>query len=445
MEKHRFPQDFKWGASTSAYQIEGAFAEDGRGESIWDRFSHTPGNVTNNDTGDVACDHYHRFAEDVELLVELGIDSYRFSISWPRIVPTGSGPVNQRGIDFYDRLVDVLLERGIEPWTTLYHWDLPQALQDAGGWAQRDTVDRFAEFVDPITRALGDRVTNWFTINEPWVASVLGNGWGIHAPGHHDWRETYAVGHNLMRAHGRAVEIVRANVPDARVGLALNLTTVRAASNAEQDVAAAGRLDGFLNRWFLDVAAGRGYPADMAALLGANAPDVLPGDLEAIAVPTDFLAINYYFPAYARNDPNDSFLGVAQVDQPDAVHTATDWVVEPEGLRDLLIRVDRDYEFGPLYVTENGAAFDDPAPVNGQLMDPERTAYIEAHLDAVAQAIAAGVPAAGYFVWSLLDNFEWAAGYDKRFGIVAVDFATQTRTIKASGHRYRALIAANRV
>lgn len=414
------------------------------GESIWDRFAHTPGKIENGDTGDIACDSYHRYGEDIDLMLELDVDSYRFSISWPRIIPTGTGPVLQAGIDYYDRLVDELLDSGIEPWTTLYHWDLPQPLQELGGWANRDTVERFGEFADIVTRALADRVKHWFTINEPWVASVLGHGWGIHAPGHREWAETYAVGHNLMRAHGRAVQIVRANVPQGKVGLALDLTTARPASDSLEDAAAARRFDGFINRWYLEPAAGRGYPEDILERLGPKAPVVQPGDFELIAQPTDFLAINYYMPAYVKNDPDDPFLGVAQVDQPKAVHTATGWIVEPEGLRDLLIRVHRDYAFGPLYVTENGAAFDDPAPVDGRIFDSMRAVYIESHINAVAEAIAAGVPVQGYFVWSLLDNFEWSAGYSKRFGIVSVDFETQTRTIKASGAHYAEIISDNR-
>ena len=441
MTNAHFPKTFTWGASTSAFQIEGAVHEGGRGESIWDRFSHTPGKIAIGDDGDVACDHYHRFAEDLDLVKSLGLHAYRFSISWPRIIPTGRGASVQAGIDFYDRLVDAMLERGVEPWATLYHWDLPQPLQELGGWAERDTIDRFAEYADAITTALADRVKNWLTINEPWVASVLGHGWGIHAPGHRNWSEAFTAGHHLMLAHGRAVDVVRANVPDGKVGLVLNLTTARPATDTLDDRAAAWRLDGFINRWYLDAASGRGYPVDILERLESNAPAVEPGDMEAMSPETDFLGINYYMPSYIKNDPDDPLLGFGQVDRAAAVHTATDWIVEPEGLRDLLVRVSRDYSFGPLYVAENGAAFDDPAPVDGAVPDPERTDYIESHIEAVAAAIEAGAPVEGYFVWSLLDNFEWAAGYEKRFGIVYVDFETQERTVKESGRRYAEIVA----
>lgn len=445
MAKLSFPRDFIWGASTSSYQIEGAVHEDGRGESIWDRFAHAPGKIANGDTGDIACDHYHRYADDIAIMSRLGLDAYRFSIAWPRIIPVGSGAVNQAGIDFYDRLVDALLEAGIEPWATLYHWDLPQPLQDLGGWENRDTVERFGEYADVITRALGDRVKHWYTVNEPWVASFLAYGIGIHAPGKRDWTAMLAVAHNLLRAHGRGVQSIRANVPGGDVGLVINSSTVRPATPSDADRAAVTKWDGFLNRWFLDPVVGRGYPADMVAAFGDYAPKVEASDLDLIAQPTDFLALNYYMPDYVRAEPGSPPLDVAHVDAPtDFPRMSNGWPIDPTGLSDMLIRMHRDYGFPKLYVAENGGAFNDPQPTDGRVADPERIAYLESHIGAVRDAMNAGAPMAGYYVWSLLDNFEWSAGYAIRFGIVHVDFATQTRTIKESGHRFAKIIAANR-
>jgi beta-glucosidase len=435
-----FPSHFVWGVATAAYQIEGAVHEDGRGTSIWDTFSHTPGKVLNGDTGDVACDHYHRWREDLGLLRELGVGAYRFSVSWPRIVPTGSGAPNSAGLDWYERLVDALLESGIQPWLTLYHWDLPQPLEDAGGWPERSTADAFAYYAQVISARLGDRVKSWITLNEPWCSAFLGYQLGIHAPGRRDPRLGLAASHTLLLAHGRAVEVLRSNVPNATIGITLNPTHVEAASSEEADVAAARRMDGYLNRWFFDPLYGRGYPADMLAQFEQHFEAPAQSDLQTIATPTDILGVNYYRPTIVRADPTDTFLGARSVQRPDEPVTQMDWVVRPSGLRDLLVRIHRDYPVSSLAVTENGAAYKDEAPVDGTLHDPERTRYIAQHVGACGDAIAEGVPLHAYFVWSLLDNFEWAQGFLNRFGVVHVDYASQQRTIKDSGHWYHRLI-----
>ena len=439
-----FPDGFSWGVATAAYQIEGAANEDGRGESIWDRFSHTPGKVHDGDTGDVACDHYHRFPEDVRLMRELGVGSYRFSVAWPRILPTGTGAVNRAGLDFYDRLVEELLENGIEPCATLYHWDLPQALDvgDGRGWLTRDTAEAFVEYTDLVTRRLGDRVKTWITINEPWVVAFLGYGVGIHAPGHRDMSEALTAAHHVLLAHGWAMPVIRSNVRDARAGITLNLNHVYPFdADREDDHEAARRGDVMSNRWFLDPIFNRGYPEDLPAILGDATPPVIhDGDLDAIAVETDFLGINYYMPAYAsaRQQTPTSW----QIPHPDpkVERTAMGWPVEARGLRDLLVRLRTDYAPPAIIVTENGAAMEGDRVVDGRVSDPRRTAYFASHLGACLDAIAEGVPLTGYYAWSLLDNFEWAEGYSKRFGIVHVDYDTQTRTIKDSG-RYFAMAA----
>ncbi len=438
-----FPEGFVWGAATASYQIEGAAREDGRGESIWDRFSHTPGKVLNGDTGDVACDHYHRWREDIALMRELGLAAYRFSVAWPRILPDGRGSINDAGLDFYDRLVDGLLEAGIAPWVTLYHWDLPQALEDAGGWPNRETADAFVTFVDVVSRRLGDRVNRWITLNEPWVSSFLGYQTGVHAPGRTDLRDALAASHTLLLAHGGAVPAIRANNEDASVGITLNLSPSYPASPDPADAAAARRYDGYLNRWFLDPIFGRGYPADMLDLYGSRAPRLEAGDLDTIAVPIDFLGVNYYFPAYLAA-ADDGPLGLVQA-PPEGERTAMGWPVEADGLEDLLVRLHQEYPTLPLFITENGAAYEDPAPTGGRVPDPARTRYLADHLAAARRAVAADVPLRGYFVWSLLDNFEWAFGYDRRFGITHVDFTTQQRTIKDSGRWYAQTIRENRL
>lgn len=437
-----FPAGFVWGTATAAYQIEGAAREDGRGESIWDRFSHTPGITANGDTGDVACDHYHRWPEDIALMRQLGVDAYRLSIAWPRIVPAGTGRVNEPGLAFYDRLIDGLLEAGITPWVTLYHWDLPQPLEAAGGWPNRATAEAFAAYAGIVARRLGDRVRHWITLNEPWCSSILGYLRGEHAPGRRDLTAGLAASHTLLLGHGLAVPIIRSHSPGARVGITLNPVPVYPAGEDPLDLEAARRYDGHHNRWFLDPLYGRGYPTDMLALYGAAAPAVPAEDLETIAAPTDFLGVNYYSPHYARHAPDRPPL-FADSPRREGEHTAMGWLVEPRGLTDLLRRLAADYPVGEIYITENGAAYADPPPADGQVPDLARTRYYAGHLAACLDAIAEGVPLRGYFAWSLLDNFEWADGYTKRFGLTYVDFATQRRTLKASGHWYGAAVRAN--
>ncbi|HPV08293.1 MAG: GH1 family beta-glucosidase [Aggregatilineales bacterium] len=444
-ESYHFPEDFIWGAATSSYQIEGAWDEDGKGESIWDRFTHTPGKIEDGSTGDVACDHYHRYEEDVALMKWLGLHAYRFSISWPRVLPEGRGAVNPKGLDFYNRLVDALLEAGITPYVTLYHWDLPQALQDAGGWPARTTAEAFVEYARIVAEALGDRVRHWMTLNEPWVSAVVGYLHGRHAPGHTSLEEMLPASHHLLLAHGWSMPVIRQAVPGAEVGLVLNLWPHTPASRSFADRQAAYYGDGFLNRWYLDPITGRGYPADMVARFPRLLDYVQDGDMEAIATPIDFLGINYYSRHVIRsedvpeaeNEPQEVF---ASDDR-----TEMGWEVYPEGLYDMLGRLHFDYRFPALYVTENGAAFEDVVGEDGCVNDPRRVAYLCEHLRAASRAIAAGVPLKGYFVWSLLDNFEWSFGYTKRFGIVHVDFDTLERTPKASAEYYRKVIRANAV
>ncbi|MFN8471306.1 MAG: GH1 family beta-glucosidase [Anaerolineae bacterium] len=441
-----FPKDFVWGTSTASYQIEGAAHADGRGASIWDTFSHTPGKVLNGDTGDVADDHYHRWQEDVALLRDLGVPAYRFSVAWPRILPDGVGRINPAGLDFYDRLVDALLAAGITPWATLYHWDLPQALQDRGGWGNRDTIDAFVTYSDIVAKRLGDRVKNWMTHNEPWVAAFVGNLFGEHAPGLRDLPLALAVAHNLLVSHGRAVPVIRAASPGAQVGIVLNPQVAIPASDSEEDALAAKHFDGFINRWFLDPLYGRGYPSDMVALFGASGPTIEAGDMETIAVPTDFLGVNTYSPSFIRADPNSS-LGFGGLSEEELAArgyelTTMGWPVVPEGMRTLLERLYRDYAPAAIYVAENGAAFPD-VPADGVVRDPRRIAYLNSYLRSAHEALSAGVPLRGYLVWSFLDNFEWSFGYSRRFGLVYVDYTTLERTPKESFGWYRDVIAAN--
>jgi beta-glucosidase len=443
-----FPADFVWGAATSAYQIEGAWDADGKGESIWDRFSHTAGNVIDQTNGDVACDHYHRWADDVALMKSLGLRGYRFSINWPRVLPAGRGAVNDAGLDFYNRLVDALCAAEIEPFVTLYHWDLPAALQDAGGWPKRATAEAFAQFAGVVSRKLGDRVKHWMTINEPWCVSFLSHQIGEHAPGWHDWGAAIQAAHHALLAHGWAVPVLRGNSPGAEVGIAPNLTPAVPASLSEADVRAARQFDGYFNRWFLDPLFGRGYPAAMVSAYTAagfvppeGMTDVLPGDMAAIAAPIDFLAINYYNRAIVRD-------AKAADNPPPTVYTGPeitemDWEVYPNGLHDLLRWVAAEYKPAKIYISENGASYSDRPGPDGRVRDTRRQNYVRDHLAACHRAMQAGVPLAGYFVWSLMDNFEWAKGYTQRFGIVWVDFATQQRVLKDSAVWYQAAIAKN--
>jgi len=436
-----FPADFTWGCSTSSYQIEGAASEDGRGESIWDRFCARPGAIRDGSSGAVACDHYHRWPEDLDLARALGVNAYRFSIAWPRIFAAGrGGPPNALGLDFYDRLVDGMLARGLQPWATLYHWDLPQALQDSGGWNDRATVAAFVEYTDAVTRRLGDRVKHWITHNEPWCTAFLGHQQGNHAPGVQDWRTAMQVTHHLLLSHGLALPVIRANSAGARVGITLSLHPLRPASRSPGDAAAVARHDASRNRWFLDPLHGRGYPADALALLGPLAPDVHDGDLDAIATPTDFLGVNYYFPETVANAPGEGPFGTRAVESPGVPRTAFGWEVSPEGMVTLLERIHRDYGPAEIQLTENGSTWDDVLQPDGRIDDVARRAYLASHLAAAREAIARGVPLKGYFAWSLLDNFEWAEGYVRRFGLTYVDYATQRRTLKASGEWYAAFL-----
>ncbi len=436
--RYSFPTHFKWGAATAAYQVEGAAQEDGRGESIWDRFSHTPGKVINGDTGDVACDHYHRVDEDVQLISNLGLSAYRFSIAWPRIVPDGGEAINQPGIDFYSRLVDKLLTANITPFVTLYHWDLPQPLQDQGGWLVRSTTDRFAHYADVISRALGDRVKHWMTLNEPWCSAVLGYQLGVHAPGfHHGFKEGLLAAHNLLLAHGKAVPILRQNTGSTgQVGIALNLSRAEPASDSPEDIAAAHRQDGFQTRWYADPIYRGEYPVDMIELYGADAPTPQPGDMQTISAPLDFLGINFYNRAVIADDPTGSApLNMKFVQVEDALYTSMDWEENPDSYYRHLTRIHHDYHPAAVYITENGAAYNDQLEPDG-VHDWRRVAYLQGHFAAAARAMNEGLPLRGYFVWSLMDNFEWGFGYSQRFGIVYTDYANDLRRIPKDSARY---------
>ncbi|MGA5096395.1 GH1 family beta-glucosidase [Streptomyces lavendulocolor] len=450
MTELTFPARFRWGTATAAYQIEGAADEDGRTPSIWDTFSRTPGKVRNGDTGDIAADHYHRMAEDVALMKDLGVTDYRFSVAWPRVQPTGRGPAVQKGLDFYRRLTDELLSADIRPVLTLYHWDLPQELEDAGGWPHRETAERFAEYAGLVADALGDRVPTWTTLNEPWCAAFLGYASGVHAPGRTDAAASLRAAHHLNLAHGRAVQVLRAALPaSAEVSLTLNLHAVRPLSDSAGDRDAARRIDALGNRVFLDPVFHGRLPADLVEDTAAltDWSFVRDGDLEVTSAPVDSLGINYYSPtvvAAGNSETPSPWPGAERhvrfVPAP-GPRTAMDWPVDPEGLYGLLTRLRDELPGTPLMVTENGAAYDDYADPSGEVHDPERVAYLDGHLAAVHRALADGVDVRGYFLWSLLDNFEWAYGYGKRFGIVHVDFASQRRTPKDSARWYADVIA----
>ncbi|WP_030689448.1 GH1 family beta-glucosidase [Streptomyces globisporus] len=454
----RFPEGFRWGTATAAYQIEGAAAEDGRGPSIWDTFSRTPGKVRNGDTGDIAADHYHRVDEDVALMRRLGVTDYRFSISWSRVQPTGRGPAVRKGLDFYRRLADTLLEAGIRPVATLYHWDLPQELETpsdsgsaaGGGWPHRETAYRFAEYAHIMADALGDRVATWTTLNEPWCAAFLGYGNGVHAPGRTSDVAALRAAHHLNLAHGLAARALRGVLPgSAEVSLTLNLHAVRARSQAPEDLDAARRIDAVGNRIFLDPVFHGRLPEDLVRDTAAvtDWSFVRDGDLATAAAPIDSLGINYYSPAVVAAGTSESpspWAGAerhVRFEPAPGPRTAMDWPVDADGLHELLVRLRDELPGVPLVITENGAAYDDYADPSGNVKDPERVAYLHAHLAAVHRALADGADVRGYFLWSLLDNFEWAYGYSKRFGIVHVDFATQRRTLKDSARWYAEVIA----
>lgn len=434
MTELSFPKGFLWGAATSAYQIEGAWAEDGKGESVWDRFSHTPGRVANGDTGDVACDHYHRFGEDIALMQEIGLDAYRCSVAWPRVIPAGHGAVNPAGLDFYERLVDALLAAGIEPFLTLHHWDLPQTLMDKGGWGDPDVGRWFAEFAAAVARRLGDRVQQWTTFNEPAV--IIRNGYliGDHPPGQQDSAAAYLVQHRLAVAHGRAVQALRAAASDLEVGIVLNPSWIDPASEAAEDVEAA-ELAWRQEVLFFDLLLQGAYPPGVWQAMGPDAPPVEAADFEIMAQPIDLIGMNYYSRrVVGRKD---------EVPHSTPETTGLGWEIYPSGLRQVLQRVHEEYSVPPLYVTENGAAFEDHVAPDGRVADPERQDFLRRHLEQVHQAMASGVDVRGFFVWSLMDNFEWTHGYGPRFGIVHVDYATQARTIKDSGRWYGGVIARN--
>ncbi|WP_448317266.1 GH1 family beta-glucosidase [Streptomyces sp. CO7] len=450
-----FPEGFLWGSATASYQIEGAAAEDGRTPSIWDTYSRTPGKVRNGDTGDIATDHYHRWREDVALMSELGIGAYRFSLAWPRIQPTGRGPAVQKGLDFYRRLVDELLEKGIQPVATLYHWDLPQELEDAGGWPERATAERFAEYAAMAADALGDRVKTWTTLNEPWCSAFLGYGSGVHAPGRTDPVDALRAAHHLNLGHGLAVQALRSRIPaDAQCSVTLNIHHVRPLTQDAADVDAARRIDALANRVFTGPMLEGAYPDDLLKDT-AGLTDwsfVRDGDLAEIHQPLDFLGVNYYSPTLvsradgsgthnsdghgrSAHSPWPAAEEVA-FHQPPGDTTAMGWAIDASGMYELLRRLGSDFPELPLIITENGAAFDDYADPNGEVKDPARIAYVRDHLAAVHRAVQDGTDVRGYFLWSLLDNFEWGYGYSKRFGAVYVDYPTGRRIPKASARWY---------
>jgi beta-glucosidase len=437
---YRFPDHFLWGAATSAYQIEGSPRADGAGPSIWERFSHTPGKVLNGDTGDVATDHYHRYAADVDLMAKLGLTSYRFSIAWGRILPQGTGKVNAAGLAFYDKLIDALLAKNIAPMVTLYHWDLPEALDARGGWLNRDIANWFAEYASIVFRAFDDRVPKWVTLNEPWVITHEGYSLGTHAPGHRNFREVPIVTHNLLRAHGSAVQAYRA-IGKHEIGLVNNLEPKYPASDSPEDIAATARADAYMNRQYLDPMFLGEYPRELTEAFGDAWPEFPASDWPLIQTPFDFLGINYYSRNVVRDAPGEPPLHAARVRQSGSLHTEMDWEVFPAALTRVLVWIKDRYGNRPMYITENGSAFDDPAhATSGAIDDPLRVSYLREHLRAAHDAIAQGVDLRGYYAWSLLDNFEWAFGYARRFGIVHVDFDTLERTPKASARFYSDVI-----
>jgi beta-glucosidase len=439
----QFPDSFLWGSATSAYQIEGSPTADGAGPSIWQRFAHTPGNITHGDTGDVACDHYRRFESDVALMKKLGLQAYRFSVAWGRVLPDGTGSVNAKGMDFYERLVDCLLAHGIQPMATLYHWDLPEALDNRGGWLNPDIAYWFADYASLMFRTLDDRVKLWCTLNEPWVVTDGGYLHGTLAPGHRNLYEAPIATHHLMRAHGAAVQTYR-SVGQHQIGLVVNIEPKHPASNTEQDLAATRRADAYMNRQYLDPAIYGRYPEEMAQIFGDAWPQWPQPDMELIRQPIDFLGVNYYTRSVNRHDDSAWPVRAAPVRQSQATITETGWEVYPQGLTDTLLWLKNRYGDLPLYVTENGSAFyDPPVAEDGQLDDPLRVNYLQKHLKAIHQAIAQGVNLRGYFAWSLLDNLEWSHGFSKRFGLVHVNLQTQERTPKSSAHFYARVIASN--
>jgi len=430
--------EFVWGVATSSYQIEGAASEGGRGKSIWDTFCKVPGKVANFDNGDIACDHYHRFKEDLDLMKWMGVKAYRFSVAWPRVIPDGVGRVNEMGLDFYDRLIDSLLEREIAPWLTMYHWDLPEALQLRGGWNNREVVEWFGEYAEVLTSRFGDRVKNWMTLNEPLCSAWLGHLYGDMAPGIKDLQTALNVSHHLLMSHGLACQVIRSNVSEANVGIVINVTPAVPATDSQEDSNAAQLADGFDNRWFLDPVFGRTYPADVIDTLGAS-PEIHSGDMKLIAQDLDFLGVNFYFRQTVAADQNSKPLPIRSVNRENVKRTAMNWEVHPQAFEEILLRISKEYSPKAIYITENGSAWNDEV-INGEIIDDERIDYLSRHLDAMRSAREQGAPILGYFAWSFLDNFEWAYGYEKRFGLIYVDYKTQKRTPKKSAFFYRQLL-----
>ena len=435
-----FPDSFLWGAATSAYQIEGFPLADGAGPSIWHRFTRTPGMTANGESGDIACDHYHRWREDIALMRELGFTTYRFSIAWSRVLPRGTGAVNERGLDFYRRLVDGLLDAGIRPNATLFHWDLPAALDDRGGWLNRDIADWFADYARVMFRALGDRIPMWSTLNEPWVVTDGGYLHGALAPGHRNLYEAPIATHNQMRAHGTAVQAYRAEAKQA-IGIVVNLEPKYPASDSEEDIVATRQADAYMNRQFLDPAILGTYPPELREIFGDAWPDWSADDMATIRQPLDFVGVNYYTRGVTARAPSKPPLRSKNERQPHATYTETGWEVHPSSLTRVLLWVKERYGNPTIYITENGAAFyDPPKTIDGTIDDPLRVHYYREHLLAAAEAMRQGVDLRGYYAWSLLDNFEWSLGYSKRFGIIHVDYETLERTVKSSGRFYADVI-----
>ena len=429
---------FVWGVATSSFQIEGAAHEDGRGPSIWDTFCRVPGKVANGDTGEIACDHYHRYNEDLDLMKWMGVDAYRFSVAWSRVIPNGVGPINQAGLDFYDRLIDGALERGIQPWITMYHWDLPQALQDRGGWNNREVVKWFEEYANVLTNEFGDRVKHWMTLNEPLCSAWIGHLYGDMAPGITDLQTALNASHHLLMSHGIASQVTRTNVKDSKVGIVINVTPAVPATDSDDDRRASKLADGFDNRWFLNPVFGHPYPADVIEVLDKS-PQIETGDMSLINQPMDFLGVNFYFRQTIASNPQGSPLPIKNIRRENVKRTAMDWEVHAPAFEEILTRIHRDYKPKEIYITENGSAWDDEI-TSGEINDEERISYIQSHLDAMFAAQKQGAPIRGYFAWSFMDNFEWAYGYDKRFGLVYVDYKTQKRTPKKSALYYRELL-----
>ncbi len=444
MKDYIFPSDFEWGTATASYQVEGAWNEDGKGENIWDKFTHQPGNILDKSTGDTGCNHYTHYRGDVKLMKEIGLTSYRFSLSWARIFPEGYGRPNPKGIDFYKRLADELLEAGIKPAVTLYHWDLPQALQDRGGWVNRDTVNYFEEYANFVYGELGQKVPLWITHNEPWVAAFLGNYIGDHAPGYKDLKQAVAVSHNLLLSHGKAVKAFRESGLKGKIGITCNLHPVVPATESVKDIFSAKMYDEYMNKWFLDPVLKGEYPELLLDfyIRKFGVPEIKDGDKKIISEPVDFIGVNYYFRIISEATQKNE-MGFRQASVKDAEYTEMGWEVYPQGLYNLLKRLKNDYGDIPLYITENGSAFGDEITEDKKIHDTKRIEYLKAHFIKAHEAIRDGVQLKGYYVWSLMDNFEWALGYSKRFGLIYVDYETQKRYLKDSASFYNKVIQNN--